>query len=280
MSSINKTILISILVILTISTAIQIYIINYCFTFNSSYFSIVAFLSLIGFLTIFFYIFNCLMKLRTVNNDLQIQILNNKILSDLYDKTRTLKHDFSNIIQAFGGYIWAKDISGLKNYYSDILGEFKSINSLTTLTPTIIKNPAIYTLLANKYLLAEDNGIKIDINISSDLENLQVNSLELVRILGILLDNSIEGCLECLSENRIININIYEKDSSKYISIENTYKSQSINIDKIYEKNYSTKNRNTGIGLWEVKKYINKTENLNLSTTASEKFFKQELAIS
>lgn len=280
MFTMNKNILISILLILTISTAIQIYIINYCFISTYTIYSLGAFISLIGFLAIFFYIFNCLIKLRNVNQDLEIQILNNQILSDLYDKTRTLKHDFANIIQAIGGYIWAKDISGLKQYYSDILGEFKSINSLATLRPNHIKNPSIYTLLVNKYFLAEDKGIKININVSSDLQNLKANDLELVRILGILLDNSIEGCLECPSENRIINTNIYEKNNSKYISIENTYKDKNININKIYEKNFSTKNRNTGIGLWEVKKYINKTENLQLYTSTSDTFFKQELKIS
>lgn len=218
-------------------------------------------------------------KLKNVNNDLEIQILNNKILSNLYDKSRTLKHDFANIIQAIGGYIWAKDLPGLKGYYSEILGEFKSINSLDRLSPSLIQNPSIYTIIANKYLLSEDNNIKFNINISSDLNNLKTNPLELVRILGILLDNSIEACLECPENSRIINLSIYELNNAKSISIENSYKNKTLNIDKIYEKNFSTKDRNTGIGLWEVQNYINKDKHLKLNTSMSDSLFKQELLI-
>ena len=167
MFNINKPILITISILFTLSTCMQLYIATTSLVHSSSTICIGFFISLVCFITIFVYIFNCFIKLKNVNKDLQVQILNNKILSELYDKTRTLKHDFANIIQAIGGYIWAKDITGLKKYYSDILGEFKSINSLDTLSPSLIQNPSIYTLIVNKYLLSEDNNIKFNINVSS-----------------------------------------------------------------------------------------------------------------
>lgn len=280
MHNINKPILIFLLIVLTICTAIQIYIINYYLVAQSLFLGIEAFISLLGYLLAFVYIFNCLIRLRTVNKDLQLEILNNKILSDLYDKTRTLKHDFANIIQAFGGYIWAKDLIGLKNYYSNIMGEFKTIDSLSTLKPNLIKNPSIYILIVNKYYLAKEKGITINVNVETDLQNINTNQLDFIRTLGILLDNSIEACLECDSQNRIINLKIYELNNCKSISIENTYLNKNINLDKIFEKDFSTKNRNTGIGLWEVKQYLNKTKNINLETSKTLDFFKQELSIS
>ena len=51
------------------------------------------------------------------------------------------------------------------------------------------------------------------------------------------------------------------------------------NTEKIFEKGVSEKENHTGLGLWEVRKIIKKTNNVNLYTTKSDKFFKQQLEI-
>ena len=48
-------------------------------------------------------------------------------------------------------------------------------------------------------------------------------------------------------------------------------------LNKIYEKKYSNKAKNSGIGLWEVRQILKKNNNLNLFTTKDNKFFKQQL---
>ena len=47
--------------------------------------------------------------------------------------------------------------------------------------------------------------------------------------------------------------------------IENSYFDQSIDTVKIFNKNFSTKPKNSGIGLWRVRKIINKHSNLILN---------------
>ena len=47
--------------------------------------------------------------------------LHNKSLSLLYNNVSAFKHDFSNIITAFGGYIYSKNIDGLETYYNKII---------------------------------------------------------------------------------------------------------------------------------------------------------------
>ena len=61
--------------------------------------------------------------------------------------------------------------------------------------------------------------------------------------------------------------------------IENTYKDKNIDTQKIYEKAFSTKPINTGLGLWEVRKILKKNNNLNLFTSKNDKFFSQQLEI-
>ena len=48
---------------------------------------------------------------------------------------------------------------------------------------------------------------------------------------------------------------------------------------EIFEKKYSTKPGNSGLGLWEVRQILKKNNNLNLFTTKSNKLFKQQLEI-
>ena len=61
--------------------------------------------------------------------------------------------------------------------------------------------------------------------------------------------------------------------------IENTYTNKDVNTDKIFEKGYSTKKGNTGLGLWEVRQILKKNNNLNLFTTKNDEFFTQQFEI-
>lgn len=104
---------------------------------------------------------------------------------------------------------------------------------------------------------------------------------EFTRILGILLDNAIEAASEC--ENKIIYVSFRKEQNRRrlLVIIDNTYKNKDINVDKIYEKDFSTKSKttNSGLGLWEVRQILKKNNNLNLYTTKSEEFFSQQFEI-
>lgn len=218
-------------------------------------------------------------KLEETSRNLEGEKLVNKSLTILHDNIRAFKHDFNNIVQAIGGYITTNDMDGLKNYYSQLLDDCQRVNNLTTLSPEVINNPAIYSLLASKYHKADELGIKINLEIFLDLNTLNIKIYELTRIMGILLDNAIEATLEC--DEKVIHV-IMRKDDAHHrqlLIIENTYLNKDINLDKIFEKSYSTKPNNTGLGLWEVRQILKKNTNLNLFTTKDDKFFKQQLEI-
>lgn len=63
------------------------------------------------------------------------------------------------------------------------------------------------------------------------------------------------------------------------IIIENTYKDENLDIDKIFEKGVSGKEDHTGLGLWEVKKLVKKNNNVNLIPKAENGLFTQRLEI-
>ena len=218
-------------------------------------------------------------KLETTSTNLEEAKLYNKTLEILQDNTRAFRHDFANILQGMVGYMDNNDMEGLKQYYSQLVEDIQHSNNLTTLSPKVVNNPAIYNVLANKYHKADSLGIKIHLEAFLDMNELHMKIYEFTRILGILMDNAIEATSEC--ENKIINVT-FRKDARKHMQllvIENTYKNKDIDTDKIFEKGYSTKKGNTGLGLWEIRQILKKNNNLNLFTTKNSEFFVQQFEI-
>ena len=206
----------------------------------------------------------------------------NKTLTIMYDSIRGFRHDFNNFIQALDGYVETNNIEGIRQMNNEVLSECKEINNLGILDPKIINNPAVYSIITNKYYKAQEENIRMNMEIMLDFNDLNISTYELCRILGILLDNAIEAAKMC--EKKIINIQVRKdfKVKRNLIIIENTYKEQNINIDKIYEKGYSTKNADKdshGLGLWNIRRILQKNNNLNLFTTTKEKLFSQQLEI-
>ncbi len=222
-------------------------------------------------------------KLEITTANLEEEKLYNKTLTILYDNIRGFKHDFNNIVQAIGGYISTDNMAGLKDYYSGLMEDCKKANNLAILNPELINNPAVYSLLTSKYHKAEELNIKMNFEVFLDLTTLNIKTYDLSRILGILLDNAIEASNKC--EEKIINIIIRKDNASnrQLFVIENTYSDKNIDTDRIFEKGYTSKveedNKSHGLGLWEVRKILNKNNNLNLFTSKDNKFFKQQLEI-
>ena len=101
--------------------------------------------------------------------------------------------------------------------------------------------------------------------------------MQLSRILGIFLDNSLEAGLE-LEHNRFIELIILKANKTIVIQITNTFYNTNLDIDKINESGYSTKGKNRGIGLSSADDIINK-QNMILNTRIEDNLFKQILTI-
>ena len=201
-------------------------------------------------------------------------------LASSYDGIRSFKHDFSNIMQSIGGYLMTDDLEGLKIYYSSIFKDCEELKKLSLFNKDVLNSPPVLSLITEKYYKAKNLGIDFNIEVFVDLNSLNMDIYEFTRILGIFLDNSIEAAN--LSKNKTINIMI-AKDSRNHFDslvIENSYESGApIDTNKIFEKNYSTKPKNTGLGLWKVKNILKKYNNVFLNTTVTDTSFRHQLKI-
>lgn len=275
----NKVLLILNFIMGIIAISIQYYLIQFYNDTVPFYITIISSITLLLYFIISLYSLIKSTKLEMAQQDLEETKLYNKTLTILHDNMRCFKHDFNNILQAIGGYIQINDMEGLKKYYKQILKDCDKVNNLYVLSPDVINNPAIYSILASKYYSADAKGITISLDVFLDLNDLKMQVYEFTRILGILLDNAIEASSEC--EEKIINITIRNEENKhrQVLIISNTYPNKDVDTEKIYEKAYTTKPNNTGLGLWEVRKILNKNNNLNLFTTKNSEFFTQQLEI-
>lgn len=220
-------------------------------------------------------------KMKEKNMQIENLKIYNGDITCLYDNVRGFKHDFANFIQALLGYAEIDDIDGIKKMSKSIFTDCKQTNSICFINPIKINNPAIYRLFVNKYILSKEYDINMNVEVDVNVSELKINTYELCKIFAILLDNAIEAAREC--DEKIINIRILKdcKANRKLLIIENTYKEKGINLDKIFEKGFTTKNvgkTEHGLGLWNVKKILRKRKNLNLFTT-KDKMFVQQLEI-
>lgn len=204
---------------------------------------------------------------------------NNKNLLEITDNMRCFKHDFNNIIQAIDGYIYLDDMKSLQVYIKPLVEECHHVNVVDSLNCKKIDNPAIYGILLDKYRIAEKKNIQMNIEVLEGLKQLNERSYVVSRMLGILLDNAIEASNEC--DEKIVNVQVLKEPSRKrcIIKIENTYENKEIDTDKIFEKNYSTKKGNTGLGLWKIRDILKKDTSLDLFTSKDEEMFKQQIEI-
>ena len=242
-------------------------------------FTFFNFISLLIYFGLSFLSLAKIISLVTTTKKLESAEEYNKTLHILHDSVRGFKHDFDNIVTTIGGYINTNDIEGLKKYYAQLEGDCEKVNNLYILNPDIINNPGIYNLLTAKYNEADEKGIKINLTFLLDLNDLHMKIYEFARILGILLDNAIEAASEC--DEKILNIDFRNdvKNNRNIVLIENTYKNKNVDINEIFNKGFSGKENQTGLGLWEIRQILKKNNNVNLHTTKNDKYFSQQLEI-
>ena len=201
----------------------------------------------------------------------QIRFLdaNNKMLNLSTNNVKKFENEFISIVQDIGGYLRRNDFEALKKFYAEMIQEYKAVKICSILNPNTINESAIYNILCAKYYIAKKKGIDVDLKVKIDFTKLKIKMYELSRILGILLDNAIEASLE--SDEKKIYLDFTSESNRDVIMISNTYnQNKEIDFNKLFDKGYSTKENNTGLGLWKGKQVLLKNTNLDVYKNKNE----------
>lgn len=221
------------------------------------------------------------------SENLHIQLIEQQILKEninnleeFSDQLRTARHDYMNILYSIDCFIQEDDLNGLRNYYkNEILPQNDKIkfhqNNIKDLES--IKQKEIKSILLTKAQVAFSLHINFVLNIPNSIE-FHIKSYDLVRMLGIFLDNSLEAAH--LIPDSEINISIYEDSQCQYIKISNTCESDLQNPHCLFQKGFSTKKDHSGLGLYNVRTILEKYPSAMLTTTCENNLFTQTLTIS
>lgn len=198
------------------------------------------------------------------------------------NEIRKFKHDFNNIILGLEGYITNNEVDNVKlrDYFYNNIKDFNTKIELDNIVLSHLNNIKILSiknLLTNKIISAQNNDFKVNIFIEDKIDDFYVNEMQLSRVLGIFLDNSLEAGLE-LDDNRFLELIILKVNKTIVIQITNTFKNSNLDIDQINKSGYSSKGENRGIGLSSANDIISK-HNMILNTRIEDNLFKQILTI-
>jgi len=201
-------------------------------------------------------------------------------LETAYTGLRTIKHDHVNIMSTMKIYLESGDINGLKKYYDE---ELKPLNQsllyqdklMISLQQIAIKE--IKSILAYKGSKACEQNVEVYIEANDFVDQIGASTAVVCQILGILLDNGIEGALE--TDDPKLWVAVIKNAESTVFIVKNTWNQQVMETHKFFELGFSTKGSGRGTGLDIVNRYMTKVKNLHLETEVTAAYFIQTLTV-
>lgn len=177
------------------------------------------------------------------------------------EEQRTMIHETRNELMTIKCKINDKTKENeIIKYIDSILGDKTSSNISKYSKFKYLPSNGIKGFFYYKFMEAEKERIKVSVNISKKIENSFLGRLDtkefkdLVRIIGVYLDNAIQASAE--SKDKKLGIEIYLVKDDIEIIISNTFENK-LNIEKIGKEKFTTKGKNHGHGLLLVKHILN-----------------------
>lgn len=199
-----------------------------------------------------------------------------KEIENLYFSMKEFKHDYNNMMLTMSCLIEDEDIEGIKDYFYTKIYPYshdKFISSLRIDSLIRIKVSQVKSLIASKIALAQgvDPPINFEVEVSSNITNIDMDMIDLGRAIGIILDNAIEAAREC--KNSYIKVVLSKSPRGIIITTRNNFLGEIPNIYELYERGVSTKGASRGLGLSNLKEIAVKYDNVTVDISRLENEF-------
>lgn len=231
----------------------------------------------------FLFVMLALQYLKNKNNEIQKQQL--LVLMHEYEnvlnQTSENRHEMLNDLLILRSIAdknsseFTRTLDGIIRQYDT--KKFKKYTSLAKL-PTGVKGMIYY-----KIAFINENEINFDTVVNGvDYAKFEAMDKDLYykvcKILGILMDNAIDACVD--SDKKKLIVSVYTENEDLCVEIDNSY-SGIVDTDGIKKKGYTTKGKNHGYGLTILNRIVDETKELEFeqSINDNDKLFTSILKI-
>lgn len=210
---------------------------------------------------------------------LQLQQYTDEIVS-LYNEIRGFRHDYAGMLTSFQMAINTQDIKEIEKIYQEVLVDANlklRSDKYTYFDLNNVGDSALRSVMTETLFKARDNQIDLTFEVKDPVERLPIKLLDVVRIASILLNNAVEGAIE--SYEKMIHVTLVQLDTEIIFVVKNSRKQRKLDLEEIYEPEFSTKGYRRGLGLNNLKEILENYEYIMLDTEINKHDFTQVLTI-
>jgi len=195
---------------------------------------------------------------------------------------RKFKHDYQNILLSINSFVKEKDWAGLEQYMPKVETASALITEDNFALENLsnIKPPEIKGLLAAKLMMAQNISMDIHTTFEAqeEIDRIPFDSVVLVRMLGIILDNAIEE-LTALGEGTLM-VACWSAGNGVTFVVQNTCRADMPKLHELEQLGFSTKGDGRGLGLNNLAEITAAhPDNITLQTSIKDGNFIQKLRI-
>ena len=194
----------------------------------------------------------------------------------LYNEIRGFRHDYAGMLVSMQMAIDSGDLQEIDRVYNKVLVKANHklrSDKYTYFDLNNIEDSALRSLVAQSIVYARNNGVEFTLEVKDTITKLPIDLLDLVRIMSVLLNNAVEGSAD--SYKKQMEVAVIKMETETVIVIQNSCKMTMTPSGDLFALGFSTKGRNRGVGLNNVKELLDKYNNIILETEMEGSTFRQ-----
>lgn len=194
----------------------------------------------------------------------------------LYNEIRGFRHDYAGMLVSMQMAIDSGNLQEIDRVYTEVLVKANHklrSDKYTYFDLNNIEDSALRSLVAQSIVYARNNGVEFTLEVKDTITKLPIELLDLVRIMSVLLNNAVEGSAD--SYKKQMEVAVIKMETETVIVIQNSCKMTLTPSGDLFSLGFSTKGRNRGVGLNNVKELLDKYNNIILETEMEGSTFRQ-----
>ena len=204
-------------------------------------------------------------------------------LGEAHEEMRSFRHDHINLLHTIMGYAEEGKQAELKEFLVKKMDY--SVEALRLLDSSLdklkyIHVPELRGLLWVKFAHALEHGISLEIDITKPVKDFSISTLDLCRFIGIIVDNAMEELQLSSYSNKTMKFGIIIDDDTEDVLVICSNPCMVMpDFESLFSMGFSTKDRKRGMGLYSLKKYCDKHQNVFVTTRYHDNNFSIILTI-